>query len=415
MFPFPSPNKTMMFSKPFTFSKPLKSCLRPKEPIRNKWKSERQRARGIRDLRNLSDKLFERKYRLPRPVFYELLGKITPVLKKLGAGGGGKRGVPPELRLALTLRWLAGGSYLEGITEYDFDPSLFYKESGILWPCVYAINEVLGLYFPDSERELEELADTYRQWDPTGQFHGTVLAMDGLVVRTRKPHENETDTIKSYSNRKDCWAVVCLAGCDGNLKFHYWATLPGSANDSFSWDVSPLKPMLDRKELNARFHIIGDEAFTNGEQLCTPWSGRAGVLSDDKDAYNYYLSYQRQCIERAFARLVGRWGILWRPLQCSLEKWEAVTLVVAKLHNLCIDHGCGDIPPFSDGQINDFKAGSDSDAVILNENDKEELEKKNRHAGKAAAGGSRRFRITQALDSLGYYRPVFSKYSKTAD
>ena len=47
--------------------------------------------------------------------------------------------------------------------------------------------------------------------------------------------------------------------------------------------------------------------------------------------------FVRQCIERAFGILVKRWGILWRPLQCSFDRWNLVLSVCAKLHNRCID------------------------------------------------------------------------------
>jgi hypothetical protein len=43
-------------------------------------------------------------------------------------------------------------------------------------------------------------------------FNGCILALDGLVVMTRKPKINEVKRVTSYRNRKGCWAIVVLAG-----------------------------------------------------------------------------------------------------------------------------------------------------------------------------------------------------------
>jgi hypothetical protein len=43
-------------------------------------------------------------------------------------------------------------------------------------------------------------------------------------------------------------------------------------------------------------------------------------------------------IECAFGELVGRWGILWRPLKYSVDKSKVIVFVLCKLHNVCIDN-----------------------------------------------------------------------------
>ena len=37
--------------------------------------------------------------------------------------------------------------------------------------------------------------------------------------------------------------------------------------------------------------------------------------------------------------LVRRWGVLWRPLECSLEENTRIVMVCMKLHNYCQRHG----------------------------------------------------------------------------
>ena len=43
-------------------------------------------------------------------------------------------------------------------------------------------------------------------------------------------------------------------------------------------------------------------------------------------------------VEQAFGMLVGRFGILWRPLCFSLETNTKIVLAAMLLHNFCLDH-----------------------------------------------------------------------------
>ena len=63
----------------------------------------------------------------------------------------------------------------------------------------------------------------------------------------------------------------------------------------------------------------------------------------------------RQCIKRAFALLVQRWGILWRPLCFEFPRWTKLLMCCAKLHNFCIDESDATIRAryINDVQLND--------------------------------------------------------------
>ena len=45
-------------------------------------------------------------------------------------------------------------------------------------------------------------------------------------------------------------------------------------------------------------------------------------------AFNNVLSSQRITIERSFGILVRRWGILWRPISYSLDKFLKLSVFV---------------------------------------------------------------------------------------
>ena len=70
-------------------------------------------------------------------------------------------------------------------------------------------------------------------------------------------------------------------------------------------------------------------------RLLTPWPGKA--LSVAKDCFNYWQSSARINIEQSLGMLVGRWGVFWRPLKCTVAKNATIISVCCKLHNFIID------------------------------------------------------------------------------
>jgi hypothetical protein len=82
-------------------------------------------------------------------------------------------------------------------------------------------------------------------------------------------------------------------------------------------------------------YIVLDEAYRCTEQELSHWRGRK--INEDKDTFNYFLSLNRQVVERAFGILVGRWGILGRPLRFATDKITLLLRVLCKLHNICIN------------------------------------------------------------------------------
>jgi hypothetical protein len=151
------------------------------------------------------------------------------------------------------------------------------------------------------------------------------------------PYRSEVnDNVSSYRNRKGCFAIVVLAGCDSNTKFHmFCANNTGSTNDCTAWQRCQLKKIIDEGQLPEGSYIIGDEVFSCDNQLLTPWSGVA--IRIPKDTFNFHLSVRRQTIERAFGILTRRWGVFWRDVNICHSKWALLATVCAKLHNYCID------------------------------------------------------------------------------
>lgn len=71
------------------------------------------------------------------------------------------------------------------------------------------------------------------------------------------------------------------------------------------------------------------------EYLITPFL--ASKASEDKDAFNFFLSQMRLYIEQVFGMMVTKSYILESPLPCSIQRSTRTIGAVMRLHNWCID------------------------------------------------------------------------------
>jgi hypothetical protein len=81
--------------------------------------------------------------------------------------------------------------------------------------------------------------------------------------------------------------------------------------------------------------IAGDDAFVCKGNVITPYVRKE--LSRAQRNYNYFLSVNRQAVERTFALWKWKWGIFWRPLLIKENQIKTVIECTCRLHNLCID------------------------------------------------------------------------------
>jgi hypothetical protein len=302
----------------------------------------RDRGGSLDEIDNYSDADFQAMMRMTRVAFEELFTLVAPFLhdtnEAMAIRSSGKA-IAKKTKLYVTLCWLPGGSHLDLCFGWRVSKAAFFSTDparGCLWPTIEAIDKALVLGVPFHDREaLVKLSDEYASYT-NGQMKGCIMAIDGWVARTRKPFVSEVGDVNAYRNRHGCWGLVILAGCDARCRFLMWSCKnSGSTNDCLAWSISQMKVEMDAGRLPCDFYIIGDEAFSCTDQLLVPYGGRG--LGVWKDSFNYHLSSMRQCIERAFALYVQRWGIVWRALRTDFNRWPLVLTVCAKLHNFCID------------------------------------------------------------------------------
>ncbi len=300
----------------------------------------RERARAVEKILNMSrnnPRKFQRYYRLHREDFFDVHDKIKEDIesdKKYADLSSGSP-IPTILKLAITLRFLAGGSYLDIAFGYEVHESSVYV---VVWDVLEAINKhVDNIKFPyGDEIKLRDLEQSFMKFH-NGNFPGTVAAGDGIVFRIWKPPGFAVDeNITSFFNRKGFYGYGMQGFCDGNCKFvHISMKTCSSTHDSTAYIVSGMSKIIEQGLLPPWAHIVLDDAYNCSQQELTPWKGRD--LTPEKDTFNYFLSLNRQCIERAFGILVQRWGVFWRAMRVAFHRIPLIITVCCKLHNMCID------------------------------------------------------------------------------
>ena len=300
----------------------------------------RARAEVVTKIAAMKDITFKRHYRLDRESFMRILNAIEPQITPSAKGmsmakvSSGSH-IPAVIQLAVTLRLLAGGSYLDLAFAYNVEEKYIFT---VFHRVLRALDQVLdNISFPyDDETALLNLEQTFSNISK-GCFPGTVLAGDGVVFKMTKPLQEEVDgNVRSFYTRKGFYAVGLQAFVDGNCKFrHISMKTCSSTHDGTAYIMTGIHQIIREGKLPSWAHIVLDEAYTCSNQELTPWRGRN--LPPDKDKFNYYLSLHRQVVERAFGLLVSRWGIFWRPLRFGVQKNNLIIQVCCKLHNVCVD------------------------------------------------------------------------------
>ena len=372
--------------------------MRARRVARRLPRRKRNRGYGMDEMEALSDSDFQSMFRIKREWFNLLLEAITPAILRNEDKARNSSGsvISPKTKLAVTLRWLAGGHYRDLMFSFGVSKAAIYSTSGILWPTITALDKHLTLTFPiNNIKELQRIGDEFGAFSPHGIMQNCVGAIDGLLIRTRAPYRNEHSDGAAFKNRKKCFGILAMGVADVQGKFLSFAVgASGSTHDSIALELSTLGAWLKGGDLPEDFFLIGDDAFACTRQLLCPWPGRG--IGADKDAFNYFLSHSRQCIERAFGMLVKRWGIFWRKFMFDFERWPLVALVCAKLHNVCCDDNLLPPPRFHRDLFGHHKTPA-ADEVLLNDVARAE--------GAQRATGQTRKNITDVLQDRRITRP----------
>ena len=296
----------------------------------------------------MSEADFKLRYRLTWDSFNNLLKKLQPHLdvangrQAVNARSG--LPIPVEARLAVALRYFAGGDPKDLQLIYDMSKC---QVMICVWRAVDAINSVLdNMTFErdiDDPEALRALEEGFCQGTRGGFWRGQVGAIDGVHIAMQSPTAADVEDPNRYHvARKDKYALLAVAICDYERRFT-WADISHTptTHDSTAWAATKLGQRVENGALPHPYFLNGDAAFAVGPCMITPSNNEASM-----DDFDFYQSSNRMAIECAFGILIRRWGVLWRPLNQRFDRRSALIFALMRLHNFCISERLseGDLP-----------------------------------------------------------------------
>ncbi|GBG87175.1 hypothetical protein CBR_g44910 [Chara braunii] len=284
--------------------------------------------------------VFVRFCRLPRPLFLQVLQRITPHIQR----------APTNFRLPLLagqkfacalIRWATGGYYWQLAHSLGLGlASALRSNEDVADAILHKYGHLLQ--FPTGRR-LEEVQNAFE----AKGFPGCVGAIDCTHVYIDKPNGTRSEC---YYHHTGDFSVVAQVVCDNECRIvSVYVGCPGSVDDSRMLWMSPLyhNTMAGRGVLyeggaimhdgtHVGHYLLGDVGYPLLPWIMTPM-GRFARTDADR-TYNECHSAVRSCIERTFGRLKTVWTNFIRTHIANLETLCKEFMVVRILHNLMIEH-----------------------------------------------------------------------------
>ena len=228
---------------------------------------------------DIDDNMFRRQFRLHREDFYYVLLKIQSVLEKSEKQACNSSGssVSPYLMLMITLRILAGASYLDMVHYHVHVDSV----NKLVWSAVCAISKkVDNIKVARNEYECLKLTRDWsviqkQRWG-TYLAAGTIYAGDGLVLEILQSSEAELKgrAVTIFRNRKGLWELIAQGFCDAHTRFCVLdVKWPGGTNDVVAYRMTDLCMKAESGYFPAWATFVLDEAYSScGGMHLTPFS-----------------------------------------------------------------------------------------------------------------------------------------------
>lgn len=132
---------------------------------------KRNRQAALDEMENLPENQFRRMFRMSRYAFDNLLQILEDAIDfddedeiisdRQATNSSGSR-VSMRTALAVTLRWLAGGSYIDLCFTWGIATGSFYADNGVVWGTMELIDQVFEIGLPLNDRnELDRIAAGY--------------------------------------------------------------------------------------------------------------------------------------------------------------------------------------------------------------------------------------------------------------
>ena len=248
-----------------------------------------------------------------------------------------------EVKLAMTLRILGGGSFMDIAMLFGNSFNHAHKivghvvENWLLHPRFYPID---GIAYCRDESMMREVASQFHIASQ-GVMTGCIGALDGWVVKIKPPsvQDGVRDPASFYS-RKGFYGLNVQAIVDKKKRVLYRSILSrGAEHDSTAFKNSSLYGWLSvhwKRLCEKGYYFIGDSVYALRSFIHTPYDN--ALHDTPEDNYNFFHSSSRISVECAFGEIDLRWGIFWRPLQYSLRRNIQIIDACMRLHNFIVDH-----------------------------------------------------------------------------
>ena len=262
--------------------------------------------------------------------------------------------VETRIAVAMTLRYLAGGAFIDQCIIYRVAHQLFYST---VKRTIERLFTTLPAFVLEPALRARDTAILDRisagfSTRTDGLLTGVIGAIDGLLIPIRRPGKLMNERV--YHCRKGFYAlnIQAIADRDGRFLHASVGRCPGAAHDSYAWSCDPLCEILRGKNDLANWlretgrYIIGDDAYASSHTLVVPWPGKHTTDSPEL-AYNEMHSSARISVECAFGMFCRKWLLTKRPYEMSLRRtalsagFQQTMTVAMKLHNLSLSAGTG--------------------------------------------------------------------------
>jgi DDE superfamily endonuclease len=285
---------------------------------------------------HVSQGTFDRRLRMSKESFDKLLGYIRDSLvvneTKAKVRGGS---IVPELCLYCTIRWLAGGSYLDITDICGISKSSFYH---VVWKTITAVCKAdeLQLKFPKTNEDIGQAKRGFASKSTDAIIDNCVGVVDGYLLRIIVPPKTEVGNVKSFfSGHYQCYGMNVQAVADHQCRFTFLAVSgPGVMCDREAIGETSLKELIEGLPFGVC--VIGDAAYCPTEHMVPVYAGLA-KLNSKYDNFNYYASQLRIRVEMAFGIMNMKWGILGHPISCKVSNIWWLVQGIGCLHNYCIN------------------------------------------------------------------------------
>ncbi|XP_060560834.1 putative nuclease HARBI1 [Ruditapes philippinarum] len=276
---------------------------------------------------------FKAHFRMSRTTFEELCMQVSPLMNQ-------ERTVTVDKKLLATLWILANPESYRSVAD-RFGMSKGSLHLIVISTC-HSISELMEEYicFPSTRREMEAIADGFRQ---RSGMPGVVGAIDGTHVSVPAPRSVHR---AAFINRKGQSSMVVQLICDSTLRLlDVYTGWPGSVHDARVYRNSPVSHKID--DLPDEFHLLGDSAYPISKGMLVPFRDN-GHLDTVQKKFNACHTSTRVDVERAIGLLKCKFRRL-KHLEMHLE--QEIPVVIGSccvLHNFILKYETVDVDDIDD-------------------------------------------------------------------